>query len=142
MGRGLSQLQRRILVYLIEVLNSADAEHVRQLKDDGTLPDDAFRQPSRGRRGRVIPAIAQYDLLADGAGVAWRGQPRVPEPTLVPVDLSGVHRVSLSRALKRLEERGLVVRFTLSRGKYTRWVVLTPLGAAAANQIVLDGRTP
>jgi hypothetical protein len=104
MGRGLSDLQKRILVYAREGKNDQSRDAVWF---DGMSP---YGDSKAAIGERILP----------GKWGEWTDS-----------DI-----VSVSRALRRLEARGLIVRARLYARRRTIGVILTPLGAQVAAAIV------
>lgn len=121
----LSKLQKQILLWIFETLNSCGAER------DGCR---AF--PSGYKLGSSGPAV--WDETPAGPAVRWQHRRTIFE---YEDTLSGVTKLpdkpqALSRALARLEQRGLVTRLT--KGQYTSHVLLTIQGMAVANNLMVQ----
>lgn len=149
-AKGLSALQKNLLLVIFETFNDPEAEYVNP-------------KTHRLIMGKVHGRAAYVHTPNAGPLVLWRGiRHRTitrPNPLLRNMYLatgnmalydktgpiSGVKAVpefvsrqSLNRALIRLEDRNLVRRWASGEGKYTKWVNLTLLGMAAANALALE----
>ena len=97
MGKGLSELQKRILVYAAEGSDCLGGNWWFDL----LMPDE---KPAVG--GKILPDKSRWRTACESA--------------------------SVSRALRRLEIRGLIVRVRGRARRRTEIVIPTPLGAQVA----------
>ena len=124
MGRGLSPLQKRILAYAYEA--------------QGLYPHR--RRSPWLDEWRRAPELAN---VVDGRlQIAPRLSPaRAIFPDLEPEDWTPSQRVNVSRALARLESRGLIVRHAYHDGQArTQDISLTELGAVYHRAIEAGAR--
>jgi hypothetical protein len=122
LARGLSKLQIAILVWLnlMYRLYLADPEYLAQKKEE-------------------------RELIEIGLGIPWRKRPSFyGRPGKVPWENKKYHSVEsagISRALRRLEDRGLILRNynpQESRGTRVTHVALTDLGIEVSNRLTQD----
>jgi hypothetical protein len=117
--RGLSRLQRDILCAVWRAYQ-AEAPHDRPLSDRDGMVLGHWGIPWSGRHVKVT----RRDQSWTGRGQSAR------------------QRAADSRALRRLEYRGLIVRRNrIGDGRYTTHVRLTDEGKAVAQRLTSDART-
>ena len=130
---GLSALQKDILLHVYEAYQGQTETEVVELDE---LAISITGKDTKLRFHLAYTAETPLGVLAYWRGTTGKGCGALGGDRWRPsVVWTGEHtRASISRALGRLEERGLVRRYQAT-GRSTRYVAPTVIGMVAASQI-------